>query len=77
MVITARDMGLVKTVLAIQFPTACYVRIAPRSGMTLRHRITVGAGVIDEDFRGNVCIIPFNHSGRQFVILQGDRVAQL
>jgi dUTP pyrophosphatase len=69
-------MGLVKTDLAIQLPTGCYGRIAPRSGYTIRHHITVGAGVIDEDFRGNICIVLFNHSKKPFVIHEGDRVAQ-
>jgi len=75
--IPASGNGLVKTVLAIQLPPGCYGRIAPRSGVSLRHHFDVGGGVIDEDYRGNLGVILFNHSDRPFQIRQGDRVAQL
>lgn len=35
------------------------------------------AGVIDEDYRGNVCVLLFNHSDKDFTVNSGDRVAQL
>jgi len=69
--------GLVETDLAILVLTGCYGRIAPRSGLALHHHISVGGGVIDADYRGNVCVIIFNHSGTPFQIRRGDRVAQL
>lgn len=68
---------LVKADLAIQRPTGCYGRSAPHSGLTLHHRINVGGGVVDEDYRGNLCIILFNHSYKPFHISRGDGVAQL
>ena len=52
--IPAFGKGLVKTDLAIRVPTGCYGRIAPRSGLALHHHISVGGGVTDADYRGNV-----------------------
>ena len=77
--ITVPVRGLVSVVtdLQIQVPEGFYGRIAPRSGLALHHHIDIGAGVIDEDYRGNVAVILFNHSDKLFVINRGDRVAQL
>ena len=75
-VIPAGGKELVKSDLEIQLPTGCYGRIAPRSGLALNHHIDVGGGVIDEDYHGNLCMILFNHSNKQFLISRGDRVAQ-
>ena len=75
--IPAFGKGLVETDLAIRVPTGCYGRIAPRSGLDLHHHRSVGGGVIDSDYRGNVCVILFNHSGTPFQIRRGDMVAQL
>jgi dUTP pyrophosphatase len=53
-VVPAWGNALIKTDLAIQLPTGCYGRIAPRSSLALLHSITEGGGVVDEDYRGNV-----------------------
>jgi len=75
--VPARGLVSVVTDLQIQVPEGFYGRIAPRSGLALHHHIDIGAGVIDEDYRGNVAVILFNHSDKLFVINRGDRVAQL
>ena len=75
--VPARGLVSVVTDLQIHVPSGCYGRIAPRSGLALQHHIDVGAGVIDEEYRGNVTVILFNHSDKLFVINRGDRVAQL
>jgi len=75
--IPASGNALVKTGLVIQLPPVCYGRIAPRSGLALQHHIDLAGGVIDEDYRGNLRVILFNHSGRPFQIRRGDSVAQL
>lgn len=72
-----RGKALVKTDLQIQVPHGTYGRVAPRSGLALKNFIDVGAGVIDEDYRGNVGVVLFNHSENDFEVKRGDRVAQL
>lgn len=76
-VVPARGKALVKTDLAIAIPAGTYARIAPRSGLALKHSIDVGAGVVDADYRGPVGVILFNLSDVQFEVKQGDRIAQL
>jgi dUTP pyrophosphatase len=76
--IPPQDKVLVKTDLQICVPYGTYGRIAPRSGLALNYHIHVGAGVIDQDYTGNVGIVLFNLSPTdQFKIDEGDRVAQL
>lgn len=53
------------------------MNVAPRSGLTWKHSIDVGAGVIDGDYRGPVGVILFNHSDIEFQVNVGDRIAQL
>ena len=76
-VIVSGDRGLVKTGISLQIPDDCYARVAPRSGLTFNHGINVGAGVIDCDYRAEIGVILFNHSQNDFIVNQGDRVAQL
>ena len=76
-VVPARGKALVPTDLAIALPDGVYGRVAPRSGLAWKSHIDVGAGVIDQDYRGNVGIVLFNHSAEDFKIGVGDRVAQL
>ena len=52
--IPAFGRAKVNTDLQISVPTGCYGRIAPRSGLALHFHIDIGAGVLDEDYRGNV-----------------------
>lgn len=76
-VIPAGGKGIAKTDLAIACPDGCYGRVAPRSGLSWKKHIDVGAGVIDSDYRGNVGVVLFNHGKEDLVISKGDRVAQL
>jgi len=75
--IPAHGKGIAKTDLAIALPSGTYGRIAPRSGLAWKKHIDVGAGVIDEDYRGNVGVVLFNHAKDDLHIKAGDRVAQL
>ena len=75
--VPARGNALISTNLQIQLPEGCYGRIAPRSGMALEHHIEVGGGVIDEDCRGNLYVILFNHSDVPYAVSRGDRIFQL
>ena len=59
----------------IKIPKEHYGRIAPRSGLSVKKFIHVGAGVISEDSRGEVKVLLFNHGEEDFEILEGDRIA--
>ena len=76
-VIKAGGKGIVKTGLSICPPHMTYGRIAPRSGLAVKHFIDVGAGVVDEDYRGEVGVVLFNFGDKDFQVKKGDRVAQL
>jgi len=75
--VPARGTALISTDLAIGIPWGCYARIAPRSGLALKHSIDVGAGVCDWDYRSTYGVILFNHSDTPFSVVKGDRIAQL
>ena len=75
--VPARGRAVVGTGLVVQVPPGTYGRIAPRSGLALKHGIDVGAGVIDSDYRGELCVVLFNHSDDAFDIVPGARIAQL
>ena len=70
---------LVSTGIALEIPgDGAYGRIAPRSGLAVKHGIQVGAGVVDADYRGEVKILLYNNDGSDtFSATAGDRIAQL
>jgi dUTP pyrophosphatase len=69
----------VATGLALAIPPGYEVQVRPRSGLALKHGISVpnAPGTIDSDYRGELKVILINHGARPFVIARGDRVAQL
>ena len=69
--------ALVGSGVAIVLPVGCYGRVAPRSGLAVKHGIQVGAGVIDPDYTGEVKVVLFNHGHADFQVNKGDRIAQL
>uniref|UniRef100_A0A3B4FR10 Deoxyuridine 5'-triphosphate nucleotidohydrolase n=1 Tax=Pundamilia nyererei TaxID=303518 RepID=A0A3B4FR10_9CICH len=85
------DKAIVKTDIQIAVPHGYYGRVvfpvcapvvkhqvvSPRSGLAAKHFIDVGAGVVDEDYRGNVGVVLFNFGKESFEVKKGDRVAQL
>ena len=64
--IPAHGQGLVSTDISIIVPIGTYGRVAPRSGLAVKHGISTGAGVIDADYRGEVKVVLFNHSEKRF-----------
>ena len=76
-IVPSRGKELIKTDICIQLPKDCYGRVAPRSGLAWKHFIDVGAGVIDADYRGDIRVLLFNFSDKEFKINIGDRIAQL
>ena len=70
---------LVPTGLSMAFSGDYEVQIRPRSGLAAKNSITVlnTPGTIDSDYRGEIKIILFNHGNENFIINNGDRVAQM
>jgi dUTP pyrophosphatase len=71
--------ALVPTGLAIAVPAGFEAQVRPRSGLALRHGITVlnSPGTIDADYRGEIGVILVNLGGEAFEIVRGARIAQL
>jgi len=69
----------VATGLALAIPAGYEVQVRPRSGLALRHGITVAnaPGTIDSDYRGELKVILVNLGSEAFAIKRGDRVAQI
>ncbi|MBX7501565.1 dUTP diphosphatase [Qipengyuania sp. YG27] len=85
-VLAAEDVTLapgqrhaVATGLALAIPQGYEIQVRPRSGLALKHGITVPntPGTIDSDYRGELKVILINHGAGDFTIARGDRVAQL
>ncbi len=70
---------LIPTGLAIALPAGFEAQVRPRSGLALKHGITVlnSPGTIDADYRGEVQVLLINHGAQPFVIKRGDRIAQM
>ena len=70
---------LVGTGLHIALPDGYEAQIRPRSGLAFKHGITIinSPGTIDADYRGEIKIALINHSNKDFVIKNGDRIAQM
>ena len=78
-VIAPRGRVLIPTGLFIEVPSGYKANVVPRSGLALKAGITVAnsPGTIDEDYRGEIGVILINHSNDNFIIKNGDRIAQL
>lgn len=85
-VVSAEDVDLapgarhaVATGLSVAIPAGYEIQVRPRSGLALKHGVTVPntPGTIDSDYRGELKVILINHGSDSFAIRRGDRVAQL
>ena len=75
--IPPNNVGLIDTGIAAKFPTGTYGRIASRSGLALRHNLTVLGGVIDPDYTGAIKVLLYNFGTKPFTVNKSDRIAQL
>lgn len=77
-VLPAHGRMLIGTGLFVAIPEGYECQIRPRSGLALKHGITVlnTPGTIDADYRGEICVILMNHSNENYVINPGDKIAQ-
>ena len=85
-VLSAEDVTLapgerhaVTSGLAVAIPPGYEIQVRPRSGLALKHGISVPntPGTIDSDYRGELKVILINHGTEPFAIHRGDRIAQL
>ena len=79
LVLKPNDRKLIGTGLHIALPEGYEAQIRPRSGLAFKHGITIinSPGTIDADYRGELKIALINHSNVDFVIKNGDRIAQM
>ncbi len=73
------ERRVVKTGVFIELPAGYEAQVRPRSGLALKHGITMlnSPGTIDSDYRGEIGVIMINHGSEPFVYKKGDRIAQL
>jgi dUTP pyrophosphatase len=85
-VLAAEDVTLapgarqaVATGFSVAIPEGYEIQVRPRSGLALRHGISVpnSPGTIDSDYRGELMVILVNHGPEPFLVQRGDRIAQL
>ena len=71
--------ALISTGISVAIPNDVEIQIRPRSGLAAKSSISVlnTPGTIDSDYRGELRIILFNHSNKEFVIRNNDRIAQM
>ena len=70
---------LAKTGLFVEIPPGFEIQVRPRSGLALKHGVTVlnTPGTIDADYRGEIVVILINHSSTVVEFAKGERIAQL
>jgi dUTP pyrophosphatase len=78
-VIAPGERQLVGSGVAIALPRGYEAQVRPRSGLALKHGVTVlnAPGTIDEDYRGEIKVLLINHGQEPFVVKAGERIAQL
>jgi len=79
MTIAPGEIRLIPTGIALELPKGFEAQIRPRSGLAIKHGITLvnSPGTIDADYRGEVGLIMINHGKEPFNVKRGDRVAQM
>ena len=78
-VVPAGKTAVISTGIALEIPKFMEVQVRPRSGLAFKHGITVlnTPGTIDCQYRGEVAVLLYNASDRDYHVSKGDRVAQL
>ncbi|MBN9580849.1 MAG: dUTP diphosphatase [Afipia sp.] len=79
MTLAAGQHALVPTGLMIALPPGYEAQVRPRSGLALKHGVTVlnAPGTVDADYRGEVAVLLINHGAEPFTIRRGERIAQM
>ena len=78
-IIAPNTSALIPTGLSVAVPDDCEIQIRPRSGLAAKSNISVlnTPGTIDSDYRGELKVILFNHSDKEFIVNHNDRIAQM
>lgn len=78
-ILKSKERKLIPTGIFISIPIGHEAQVRPRSGLAIKHGITVlnSPGTIDSDYRGEIGVILINHSEEDFKISNGERIAQL
>lgn len=76
MVIPAKSSRLIKTGIKMKLPRGRYMSIESRSGLSVKFQLEKGAGIIDEDYRGEIGVVLYNHGYASYMVKTGDRIAQ-
>ena len=71
------ERAMVRTGLAVAIPHGFYGRVAPRSGLAVKLGVDVLAGVIDSDYRGELCCVLYNTSNAELSLQAGSKICQL
>ena len=71
--------AMISTGLAVELSPNLEIQVRPRSGLAIRHGISIlnAPGTIDSDYRGEICVLLVNLGAEDFVILDGMRIAQM
>jgi dUTP pyrophosphatase len=72
-----KQRATVRTGLAVAIPPGFYGRVAPRSGLAAKNGLDVLAGVIDSDYRGEICCILYNTGDEVIDLASGTKICQL
>jgi dUTP pyrophosphatase len=74
-----KTSNLISTGLSVAFSEDYEIQIRPRSGLAAKNNISVlnTPGTVDSDYRGEIKVIIYNHGSENFVINNGDRIAQM
>ena len=77
--IKPKTSSLIPTGLSVAFSEDYEIQIRPRSGLAAKNNISVlnTPGTIDSDYRGEIKVIIYNHGKEEFIINNGDRIAQM
>ena len=77
--VKSKTSSLIPTGISVAFSEDYEIQIRPRSGLAAKNNISVlnTPGTIDSDYRGEIKVILFNHGNKDFLINNGDRIAQM
>jgi|TARA_B100001093_G_C26402893_1_gene832048 dUTP pyrophosphatase len=78
-IVKPKTSSLIPTGLSVAFEKDYEIQIRPRSGLAIKNNISVlnTPGTVDSDYRGEIKVIIYNHDDNNFIINNGDRIAQM